>query len=161
MNITNASIERAWLWFSLLVVAAAGCAGPGSGAGSPGAAGSEAIKGGAGSVAGAAATAGGDAEVAGGGQASEGGRGDTAAGGDGMGSGGADGTPRTLMQLVAEYESWQPLSEAPVDVSAGILVQCRAPSANESAFVESEHSGFALRHWANAEAYPNLPQSTR
>ncbi len=70
---------------------------------------------------------------------------------DVMGQGGGDGSSVSLQQLIDEYPSWQALSE-PYDVSAQILSLCRAPTANEDAFVESEHSGFALRHFANPPA---------
>jgi hypothetical protein len=153
---------RIMLRLALPVMLVAGCsetspdAAPDAGGNrsSAGNAGSKSIEGGGASGgAGAAAHAG---TVGEGGGAPEGG---AAAGGEAIGgdaAGGADGAALSLTEIIAEYETWQPLSAQPFDVSVEILALCRAPTASEQAFVESEHSGFALRHWANPEAFPGV-----
>ncbi len=90
-----------------------------------------------------------------GGQAEQAGQGGfVGTGGQGgrAGQGGAD----DLATIMASYTSWQPLSMAPVDISADIFALCRSPTAAESAFAASVHGRHALRDWANPPAMDGI-----
>jgi hypothetical protein len=83
-----------------------------------------------------------------GGTGGQGGRTDLPGVGGQAGQAAADDLPA----IMASYRSWQPLSDAPVDISADIFMLCRSPTATESAFAASVHGRHALRDWANPRA---------
>ena len=114
---------------------------------------------------------GGQAEQAGqgglvgtGGHAEQGGQAEQAAQGGLVGTGGQAGVGGQAGQvaaddiatIVASYRSWQPLSNAPVDISADIFALCRSPTAAENAFTASAHGRHALRDWANPSAMEGI-----
>jgi hypothetical protein len=61
-----------------------------------------------------------------------------------------------IAMIMASYGSWQPLSNAPVDISEEIFTLCRSPTAAESAFAASVHGRHALRDWANPRAMEGI-----
>jgi hypothetical protein len=93
-----------------------------------------------------------------GGQVEQGGQGGLA-GTDGQaGQGGQAGQVAAddIATIMASYRSWQPLSNAPVDISADIFALCRSPTAAENAFAASAHGRHALRDWANPRAMEGI-----
>jgi hypothetical protein len=89
-----------------------------------------------------------------GGAPASGGQGGPSAGQGGQS--GQSGAPDDVPTIMATYQTWQPLSDAPVDISDRIFGLCRPHTDAENRFVQSAHTRFALRDWANPAAVAGL-----